>query len=287
MTKFTKSLLAVTALLFLSPLICAQEGTRETVEKTSFNLLGSGSVFKLDAKTDTILLSSTGTLAATMLVLDNFTSVGKEKYDGSKLDKSDIPSFDQIFMNSYSKGLDITATVFQVAAMATPLMLLGTSNEEWFTIGTMYLETVLMAYGIKELGKLLIDRPRPYMYYSDFPKSEADNGDWNCSFPSGHTTMSFASAAFTSYVFFQYFPESPWRWAVLGGTYTLALATASLRMASGNHFFTDVLTGMFIGTISGFIVPWLHTRKLNNPEDKKSGLQAEISPLGFNLKVSF
>ena len=259
----------------------------ETENNQKFNIWGSGTTFKLDPLTDGILLGTTGTLAATMFITSNLVKVGRTSYDGTSFDKSDVPGLDRLFMNSYSKGLDITATILEVTALASPIVFLSVSNEEWLTIGVMYAETIFMAYGLKELGKMLVHRTRPYMYYSDYPSKEADNGDWQCSFPSGHTTMTFASAAFTSYVFFKYFPDSPWRWAVLGGSYTIAVTTACLRMASGNHFFTDVLTGMVIGTASGLLVPWLHTRRLNSSDSNQKGFSADISPLGFNLKVSF
>ena len=39
-----------------------------------------------------------------------------------------------------------------------------------------------------------------------------------------------------------------------------AAVTASLRVAAGKHFFTDVLTGAGVGSAVGFLVPYLHRR---------------------------
>ncbi|MDR0411846.1 MAG: phosphatase PAP2 family protein [Treponema sp.] len=42
--------------------------------------------------------------------------------------------------------------------------------------------------------------------------------------------------------------------------YTLAAEIASMRIVSGSHFLTDVLTGAAIGSFHGWIIPFLHKR---------------------------
>ncbi|MDR0382654.1 MAG: phosphatase PAP2 family protein, partial [Spirochaetaceae bacterium] len=42
------------------------------------------------------------------------------------------------------------------------------------------------------------------------------------------------------------------------GAYTLATGIASMRIISGSHFLTDVLTGTAIGSFYGWIIPFLH-----------------------------
>uniref|UniRef100_UPI00388FF0BB phosphatase PAP2 family protein n=1 Tax=Treponema sp. TaxID=166 RepID=UPI00388FF0BB len=125
----------------------------------------------------------------------------------------------------------------------------------------MYAETLLIANGMKELIKLGVNRTRPYMYYNadTFPQEDVESGDWANSFPSGHSTMAFAGAGFTAYTFCKYFPDSNLKIPVIAGSYSLAVTVAALRLSSGNHFMTDVLTGAAIGSAVGFLVPWLHT----------------------------
>ena len=167
--------------------------------------------------------------------------------------------------------------------MAAPAVLLATDKDEWFTIGTMYAETLLIANGIKELTKLCVTRARPYMYYdpSTYPEDDLEDGDFANSFPSGHSTMAFAGATFASYTFSKYFPDSPYRYAVTGGSYALALATAALRIKSGNHFMTDVLSGAVIGSATGFLVPWLHTF------NTKNNLNVGLTGNGVFVKVKW
>jgi undecaprenyl-diphosphatase len=234
---------------------------------------GRGDVFALDGLKDGLIFGSGVLLSGGDLLLDNVLEFNRQKYDPSKVyDKDDVNAFDRIFMNSYSKKLDRAGDISLVAAMAAPAVLLATDKSEWFTVGVMYAETLLIANGIKELTKLCVTRARPYMYYapSTYPDDDLEDGDFANSFPSGHSTMAFAGATFASYTFSNYFPDSPYRYAVTGGSYALALATAALRVKSGNHFMTDVLSGAVIGSATGFLVPWMHT--FNTKNDLNVGL---------------
>lgn len=226
-----------------------------------FKLLGSGEVFKLNPVTDGILFGTGAALSGADLILDNALEVNRAEYDGETFDKDDVNAFDRKFMHEYSSSKDKAADFVLAATMATPLVLIPTGKNEWFTEAVMYAETLLIANGIKEITKLCVNRTRPYMYYDSdtWPESDVDEGDYANSFPSGHTTIAFASATFTSYTFAKYFPDSAWKYPVIAGSYALAVGTSALRLMSGNHFMTDVLAGAAIGSAVGFLVPWLHT----------------------------
>ncbi|GHU12114.1 hypothetical protein FACS1894151_11740 [Spirochaetia bacterium] len=61
--------------------------------------------------------------------------------------------------------------------------------------------------------------------------------------------------------FMQEFPESKWKFPVIIGSYTLAAGVASMRILSGSHFLTDVFVGAAIGSLYGWVIPWLHLKK--------------------------
>ncbi|WP_296331590.1 phosphatase PAP2 family protein [uncultured Treponema sp.] len=233
--------------------------------------------------TDSALLGTGLLLSGGDLILDNALKLNRQEYKGEFYDKDDVNSFDRFFMQSYSKKLDLAGDLLLVATMATPAVLATTEKEEWLTCGVMYAETLLIANGIKEITKLCVNRARPYMYYDSetFPESDVDDGDWANSFPSGHCAMAFAGATFTSYTFCKYFPDSPWRFPVIGSSFAMAAGTAALRIASGNHFMTDVLTGAAIGSAVGFLVPWLHT--FNTKNDLNLALRAD----GVSIALRF
>lgn len=204
------------------------------------------------------------------------------------LNQNDVNIFDRTFMQPYSKNLDFTGTAFEVATLLTPAVMLAAPSQDYWKIGLQYAETIAIAYGVKELFKLFVNRPRPYMYFEGAPQNKIDNGDWNNSFISGHTTLSFAAATFTTYMMNQYFPNSRNKQLIIATSYSLATITAGLRLASGNHFLTDVLCGAAVGSAMGFLVPWLNSFWLKPSfQSENSKISANISPIAFSLRIKF
>ena len=240
--------------------------------------------FKLDPINETIQITAGVGLTGSAIVFDKCFKIKANQYYPEAWPKSDIPNMDQFFMRPYSKPLHITGTATMALAVASPLFFVAMPPKEWPTIGTMYGETMLLANGIKEWLKLIVYRARPYMYFDNYPLDKVEKGDWSCSFPSGHTTLAFASAAFTTMVYCQCYPESVMQYVVAGVSFGLATITGALRVASGNHFLSDVLIGAIIGTACGFLVPFLHSQSFYNsfqkPSDKTS---ADISPAGLTF----
>ncbi len=193
------------------------------------------------------------------------------------LDKNNVNSFDRLFMTEYNSSLDKAATVVDISLFATPLVTALSGEKRLGTVGVMYIETFLLSWGAKEILKYAVNRDRPYLYYDNPPQEKED--DWHKSFPSGHTTLAFATAAFTAYTFSEYNPESNWRIPVTAGVYTLAFTTAALRIISGSHFMTDVLMGAAMGSLIGFAVPWLHTFS----DDVKMG----VTPFSLAFSLGF
>ncbi len=201
------------------------------------------------------------------------------------LDRADVNAFDRMLMNPYSAKLDKVGDAAVIVTMAAPLVLLSTPSDQWLTECVMYGEACVLAYGMKVVGKACVDRARPYMYFNDYPLDQVADGDYLCSWPSAHSTMAFTSAAFTSYVYSKYFPDSPLRYVVTAGSYAAATAVAAMRIASGNHFMTDVLTGAAFGTVAGFIVPYVHTLIAKKMPASDGNVQVQASP--FSLAISF
>jgi undecaprenyl-diphosphatase len=244
--------------------------------------------FKLDLQKDTLILGSALTLFAADFILSSIDN--NVVQINSKLTSDEVNKIDRIFMRPYSKKLDLLGTGFELATAVTPLFLITTPKTEWGTIVTMYAETMLFAYGFKEFAKAVFDRPRPYMYFDNFPIEEVQKGDWNSSFFSGHTTLSFAAATFTSYVFCKYNPDSKWKIPVIATSYTFAAATAAMRILSGNPFLTDVAIGAVVGSITGLLVPFLHYVNPSMPvgvigNTEKAYLSVLPNSLSFTVRL--
>lgn len=246
----------------------------------NFQWLGSEDTFKIDPVTDSVLLGTGITLNGTAFLMEKVFDYNKKDFT-SIPSKNEINGFDRSLMNDYSKPLDITADVIQGIAFATPLIFCATNLEDMPTIAIMYAETLMLSRGTVEMAKLFASRTRPCMYYDNYPQQLIDEGDWNKSWPSGHTTYTFATAAFLTYTFAKYNPDSYWKYVVAGASYSLAITTGTLRVLSGNHFVTDVLTGALIGTAYGILVPWLHTINIDNNSN------LSVTPAGVSYTVKF
>jgi len=225
--------------------------------------------FHLNPVTDGVLLGTGTAIYGTQLVLSKGLKLNQNIYDNQKMDINSVNGFDRNLAHAYNHTIDKVSDGVLISTFALPLTLAATDNSEWLKCFTMYAETMLLSQGIKESIKLAVYRPRPYMYFDGWPEKDVlKEHDWANSFLSGHSTMSFSAAAFTSFVFWNYFPDSPWRYVVTAGSFGLAASVATMRVLGGCHFPTDVLCGAVLGTSMGILVPWLHT--LYSGKDEKS-----------------
>lgn len=243
------------------------------------NSTNINSPFSLDLATDSIITSSILAINGASLMFEDTQNKNISNYS---YNIEEINSFDRLLVNPYNSGLDLTGDIFQYASFLSPMILLLTPLKEWTTIGVMYIESFLFTYGTKNLLKNIVNRPRPFMYFSNIPTDYIEDFDCISSFPSGHTAIAFTGAAFSSYVFSTYFNKSKWKIPVIIGSYTLATTTAILRIASGNHFLTDVITGAIIGTLSGFGIPYIH--RFNQ---KNENITLSLTPISCSLSINF
>lgn len=121
----------------------------------------------------------------------------------------------------------------------------------------------VLTYGLKEI----VRRPRPYVTYpNDIVAYETETSK---SFPSGHTSLAFATATALSLKY----PK----WYIIAPSYLWACSVGYSRMNLGMHYPTDVLGGALLGAGSAYI-----TYQINNWFWKKNqnkrliGLQAYL-----------
>ena len=208
-------------------------------------------------------------------------------YGDMTFDKNDVNSFDRPFMNPYSKALDFTATGLELASLMTPAFLIPVPKEDYWKLGVEYAQTIALAWGAKELAKHCVTRYRPYMYFEGAPQSAIDDGDYKDSFFSGHATLSFAGAGFTTYNALVYLPDSPYKWLTIGISYALSTTTAALRLASGNHFMTDILCGAVVGSALGFFIPWVNHFWFEPSLNLPANASLMAAPFGLTFSLRF
>ena len=110
-------------------------------------------------------------------------------------------------------------------------------------------EATVSALAIDAGVGVFVRRPKPFVRFG------TDQGDAVISFPSGHTTATFAMAASAGTVAtMRGYRLAPLVWLSTGA---LAIATGYLRMAADRAYFTDTITGAALGTAVGILVPVL------------------------------
>jgi membrane-associated phospholipid phosphatase len=130
-----------------------------------------------------------------------------------------------------------------------------------FTIGLINKDSLTKAKGIEIAGSLLISsifttglkhsikRDRPFVTYPDIEQLAPAGSP---SFPSGHTSMAFASATSFSII-------CP-KWFVIIPAYLWASSIGYSRMHLGVHYPSDVLVGAVIGSGSSLLSRFLNKK---------------------------
>ena len=112
------------------------------------------------------------------------------------------------------------------------------------TVGVAALGSMLLCYFFTNLTlKPLVDRPRPYSMIAELELMIPREGDR--SFPSGHTTASFAAAL----IYIRMMPKKFGVPAVI-----LAALVALSRLYVGVHYTTDVIGGFLVAMIGSMLV---------------------------------
>ncbi len=185
----------------------------------------------------------------------------------ARCDPDDLNALDRLVVGDKSDAwllaTDISVGVMAVgatAALAADSLTAG-SAEPWRDLVVdvvVVAEATALATTLTQLGKFAFRRPRPTAY--------ADVGgiqtvEHQLSFPSGHSTTAAALGAAWATTFWLRHPDSPWRWAAVGGAVALTAFTAGGRAIGGFHFPTDVIAGSLVGGATGFVLPYLLRRR--------------------------
>jgi len=131
----------------------------------------------------------------------------------------------------------------------------------------MYAEAIAFSWGLTNLAKVGLRRPRPMAYIEREHAIEAgqDPTTYNntstdsvLSFYSGHTAITSTISATATYLAFARSPHTLRPWATLAGSVVITSLVAVERVRSGAHFPTDVIAGVLAGAGVGMLVVHLH-----------------------------
>ncbi|WP_437929030.1 phosphatase PAP2 family protein [Sorangium sp. So ce291] len=129
--------------------------------------------------------------------------------------------------------------------------------------GILYAEAVSVTFGLTNLAKLAVRRPRPNAYLdAEAHKNDANylntQTDSALSFFSGHASITATIGATATYLAFARAPRSARPWATLFIASALTTFVSIERVRAGKHFPTDVIAGSIAGAGVGVMVPHLH-----------------------------
>jgi membrane-associated phospholipid phosphatase len=131
------------------------------------------------------------------------------------------------------------------------------------------LDAAVVNFGYTELVKLAVGRERP-------------NGQDDKSFPSGHTSNSFALASVA---------QRHYGWKVGIPAYLAAGLVGASRIQQDKHYLSDVVAGATLGYIVGRTVVRVNSRPLEPGQGRRA--QVDVTPIvvrhrrGLQLSVAF
>lgn len=182
------------------------------------------------------------------------------------LDANSINRFDRGAIYNNSSTAQTASDIILYSGIALPTLFFLTNHHTRKDIGSLFimsLEVFSITNGLTFNTKYIFNRTRPMAYNPSFSYDERMGNITRLSFFSGHTAQTAAFSFFLAKVMNDYHPNmkkglkiGTWAFAV-----TLPSVTGYLRVKSGKHFNSDVLTGFAVGAAVGWLVPELHKHK--------------------------
>ncbi len=241
------------------------------------------SPYKVTWKEESYHMAVGGATLATGLVFASQVK-GLTEEEIAVLNRLNVNKFDRGATYNSSYQAKTASDVLLLSSVLLPISFLASKDtrQDFGKISILYGETAFITLGITYLTKGIILRTRPYVYNEEFSLADKEKVSARHSFFSGHTSLTAASCFFTAKVFSDYFPDSKLKPYIWAGAIVIPAVTGYLRVASGKHFPTDVITGYAIGATIGFLVPHFH-KKLKIG-DADSSVSLIFAGTGASLK---
>lgn len=131
-----------------------------------------------------------------------------------------------------------------------------------------FIVTYGAAVGINFLLKQLFARMRPWMADRSVAAIFERNTDY--SFPSGHSVSIAVAACFATFFVYKTVRAKGWRICATIGIWTITILCAVSRMYLGQHYLSDIFTGICLGIFVSLvgISVYRHCQKFTkNPAD--------------------
>ncbi|HEY5508843.1 MAG TPA: phosphatase PAP2 family protein [Paludibacter sp.] len=162
-------------------------------------------------------------------------------------------------LRNYSIFMSNSTTV---VAVSTPLVMgvvALVEKDDDLLKNALYVGVSLGVDGVLTYGlKSVVGRPRPYVTYPDINHYTTETSN---SFPSGHTSLAFATATALTLKY----PK----WYVIAPSYFWACSVGYSRLNLGVHYPSDVLAGAVLGAGSAYVTSLMNDWYWKKKENKK------------------
>ena len=179
--------------------------------------------------------------------------------DLETLTTDNIPFFDKLGLQPYSLTLKNYSDYAAYLAASTAFYCIFEKNPKLLLNNLIvYGEIMITQSLVSKWTKTLTHRYRPFVYLDDVPNSKKMQRNSQHSFYSMHSSSTFASATYGYYYYYKNYGHNVFIGSLLFGA---ASATAALRVASGQHFPSDVIVGAIIGSGTSYFFCKFHENK--------------------------
>lgn len=189
------------------------------------------------------------------------------EWNGSTYNIENVNALDANFACPYNEKLDDTGDlILSLTCMGSLLIvfisfLISKNKRVAFkeAVFEIYVFCISFLYSnaVYRILKTFAGRIRPYMYFANPSQKGITTGDFCLSWPSGHSANCFNIIAFVVFWFVLRHSDSKLKKPFIVLFFMAGITVMVLRMLSGNHFLTDVLSGTAIGFVCGFSMDFL------------------------------
>ena len=183
----------------------------------------------------------------------------------SDLNSKNIPKYDSKAIDNWSLKSIAMSDVLLFSSLAIPGVLMANKKirNDYQNFSLIWAESLFLTVGITNFTKVLVGRPRPYLYGDKAPRDYRLKKDNKKSFFSGHTSIAAVSWFLMASMYDDYNPNSkisPYLWT---SAFLIPACTAYYRYDAGKHFLSDLITGYVVGGAIGMLIPKWHTENSN------------------------
>lgn len=190
-----------------------------------------------------------------------------------KLDRKSVFSVDRSATDNWSPGSARASDYVRAGVTLLPAFFLMNhhTKSDLRPLVMMSIEVLTTTYGITQIVKNLVNRPRPFAFNTNLPVDVRSRKNDKLSFFSGHTSHTASLSIFIAKVMSDYHPDAKkgFKIAVWSTATVIPGVAAYLRVRAGKHYPTDVIAGYLVGASIGYLIPHMHKKKKERKEESK------------------